>query len=452
MINTLVTVGPNSLTEADINNFMSYTKLFRLNGSHGDIAWHQSAIKLIRKCCSDAFILLDIPGIKPRTANSGNLQINKGQKVYFGSGNVRNKILKIELTKPLPAYDKSLEEFSLNDGQFLFDVEETGSGYIIGRSRDNFTLLPKKGINLPNSIYDDTKQFEIYEKFINKVSNLQIDALGLSFVQNGEVVNKLRCIRSDLILISKIENSEGLRNCSEIAAASDAVMIDRGDLVAEIGYHRLFSGIEEIAFHAKLHGKPLIMATENLESMIDRELPSKSEVVSLAHSSSIGVDCFMLSEETAMSSNAHVIVRWLNDFLVKAPVQTASNNIVMQQERRELDIWRSVSEYKDLPTLIMSKSGRAVTKYLSASPDCELFIITNSEKLKKISRLYRNRLTILMNEMDAKPNIELIYETVKKNIDLVFNSSDQILVIYVSKYAYQPKANTLTILHKDDFQ
>lgn len=452
MINTLVTVGPNSLTEVDINNFMSYTKLFRLNGSHSDIAWHKSAIKLIRKCCSNAFILLDIPGIKPRTANSGNLQIMKGQKVYFGSGNVRNKILQVELTKPLPAYDKSLEEFSLNDGQFLFDVEETGSGYIIGRSRDSFTLLPKKGINLPNSIYDDTKQFEIYKNFINEVSNLHIDALGLSFVQNGEVVNKIRCIRPDLILISKIENSEGLRNCSEIAATSDAVMIDRGDLVAEIGYHRLFAGIEEIARHTKLNGKPLIMATENLESMIDRELPSKSEVVSLAHSASIGVDCFMLSEETALSSNAHVIVRWLNDFLEKAPIQTISKNTVMQQGRRELDIWRSVSEYKDLPTLIMSKSGRAVTKYLSVSPDCELFIITNSEKIKKISRLYRNSLTVLMNGMNAQPNIELIYETVKKNIDLVFNSSDQILVIYVSKYAYQPKANTLTILHKADFQ
>ena len=78
-------------------------------------------------------------------------------------------------------------------------------------------------------------------------------------------------------------------------------MVDRGDLVAEIGYENLFSGIETIAQATKSNGKPLIMATENLESMLDRDMPSKSEVVSLAHSASIGVDCFMLSEETALS-------------------------------------------------------------------------------------------------------------------------------------------------------
>jgi pyruvate kinase len=394
---------------------------------------------------------MDIPGIKPRTANSKDIQISQGQKVYFGPPKEEIDTLQIELTKSLPSYDKSLNSFSLNDGQFLFEVEDTGSDYIVGRSRDSFTLLPKKGINLPNSVYDDTKQFEIYKDFINEVSNLQIDALGLSFIQNGEVVDKLRSIRPDLILISKIENSEGLRNCSEIAARSDAVMIDRGDLVAEVGYHRLFSGIEEIALQAKLHGKPLIMATENLESMIDRELPSKSEVVSLAHSASIGVDCFMLSEETAMSSNAHVIVRWLNEFLEKSYNQKINDKDAVPLKGQELDIWQSVSQYKELPTLIMSKSGRAVARYLSNSPDSRLFVITNSEKLKKMAFLYRNHITILMRNMDASANIELIHETVKENVDLLFSESDKILVIYVSKYANKPRANTLTLLHKNDF-
>ena len=103
----------------------------------------------------------------------------------------------------------------------------------------------------------------------------------------------------NLALVAKIENSEGLRNCIDIVNQSDAIMIDRGDLAAEIGFDRLFGSIIAISDQAKAHGKPLIMATENLETMVDRELPSKSEVMSLSHSISIGVDCFMLSEETA---------------------------------------------------------------------------------------------------------------------------------------------------------
>ena len=75
-------------------------------------------------------------------------------------------------------------------------------------------------------------------------------------------------------------------------------MIDRGDLAAEIGMSSLFRSIEQIAHETKWAGKPLIMATENLETMMVRQLPSKSEVMSIAHSISIGADCIMLSEET----------------------------------------------------------------------------------------------------------------------------------------------------------
>jgi pyruvate kinase len=86
-------------------------------------------------------------------------------------------------------------------------------------------------------------------------------------------------------------------------------MIDRGDLAAEIGFDNLFPAINYISDQTKAHGKPLIMATENLETMLERNVPSKSEVMSIAHSASIGVDCIMLSEETATSKLAKLL--WL---------------------------------------------------------------------------------------------------------------------------------------------
>ena len=174
--------------------------------------------------------------------------------------------------------------FSLNDGQFLFDILETSKNHITGRSRGNFTLLPKKGLNIPGSVYDENLQLEICKNFIREAKALDVDGYGLSFIQNSSVIEELRQEIGNKVLVSKIENSEGLANADEIIASSDAIMIDRGDLAAEIGFTSLYNAVEDITRKTKVNGKPLIMATENLESMSNRETPSKSEVISLAHS------------------------------------------------------------------------------------------------------------------------------------------------------------------------
>ena len=314
MIKTLVTVGPNSLNLDDLTHFAEKTKLFRLNGSHSTVEWHKKAIGMIRDVSPDSFILMDIPGIKPRTENLELTNIKQGEIIHFGEGGGGNKFKTIRLSKPLPKYPSDLKRFSVNDGQFIFETIQTGEGFVVGKSISEFELLPKKGINLPGSVYNEQLQFEIYCEFLKKIEELSIDGIGLSFVQTGELAGKMRSLAKDLVIVSKIENSEGLKNAKAIAKKSDAVMIDRGDLAAEIGLHGLYSAVETIALQTKLLGKPMIMATENLETMINRETPSKSEVMSIAHSASIGADCIMLSEETAVSPNAKIILEWLHGF------------------------------------------------------------------------------------------------------------------------------------------
>ena len=112
--------------------------------------------------------------------------------------------IQVDLTKPLPKRSNKLKSFSVNDGQFLFEVVSSAAEHIEGISRERFTLLPKKGINLPGSVYNEEKQYEIYKDFINNVSSLEIDGLGLSFIQTGELVNNIREISPNLLLISKI--------------------------------------------------------------------------------------------------------------------------------------------------------------------------------------------------------------------------------------------------------
>ncbi len=449
MIKMLITIGPQSVDDVNLKNFSKKTKLFRLNGSHGTLAWHRAAISSIRRVCPDAFILMDIPGIKPRTNNTSPIFIEKNQEVVFGEPALDEGRLIVGLTKEVPPHDENLTKFSINDGQFEFDYVNSGAGYIVGRSRSNFTLLEKKGINLPGSIYDENKQYKIYQQFLKNIIDMDIDGLGLSFVQTGELISKIKSIAPGLVLVAKVENSEGLRNCVDIVQHSDAIMIDRGDLAAEIGFDHLFDAVNCISDQTKAHGKPLIMATENLETMLERNVPSKSEVMAIAHSASIGVDCIMLSEETATAETGQATVAWLENFLTTCSRvnQPKSSSTV---QKKFPSIWRSLLSLEQMPIIIATRSGYALFEYFSVAPEGDVILATQNKKLSKICNLYANRIELIHIDLGNVPS-ETLWDLIKDNSDWLFEQSEQIAVVYVAKYVNTARANSLTIFDRSDF-
>lgn len=451
MTKILVTIGPASTNSEVITEFAKHTKLFRLNGSHNTLEWHKEIVSKIRALVPDAFILLDIPGAKPRTGNTEPISIKKGQTVVFGSPEIRSDELVVALTKPLPALDTNHQHnFSVNDGQYLFDTVEVKDSYVVGRSRGDFLLLPRKGVNLPGSVYNETLQLQICRDFIETVADLDVNGFGLSFIQSGNVVDTLRDIAKDKVLVSKIENSEGLKNASSIIARSDAVMIDRGDLAAEIGFDALYNAVEKISRDTKSNGKPLIMATENLESMAGRDTPSKSEVMSLAHSVSIGADCIMLSEETATADNGQYIVQWLTGFLEQANIQVNPVKIPHQSKKYEM-VWDFVSELKDTSVLLMSKSGYALFSYMAIGNGRGVSIVTNNTRISDVAKLFSGKITVINANLDDTVPIETIWEVIRNNKTDLFCDFDQLVAIYVSKYVKGARANSITVFHKSDF-
>ena len=450
MTRILITIGPASDTEELIEKFSHYDVLYRLNGSHADLAWHRDTVEKIRKKVKDAFILLDVPGVKPRTANNKNINIKKGQQVLFGDYSKSSDLLHIPLTKPLPQLSVAEKMFSVNDGQFLFQVVEIGEQCIIGESQADFELLPRKGVNLPNSIYDEDIQLEIYTDFINEVHELDIDGLGLSFVQTAEIVRKVRALAPNLVMVSKIENTEGLRQCSHIVENSDAIMIDRGDLAAEIGISGLYDAVISISEITKNFGRPLIMATENLETMMTRDLPSKSEVMSIAHSRSIGADCIMLSEETAVAKNGVYTVAWLSGYLKQLTSPIKLHNKV-DRFIKYPEIWRLIKNIGDCPVVLMSKSGHALFEFMAVQSQSEVTLVTNSAKVMAITSLYSNKICIVRAEIEDNMPIETIREVVEHNKSTFFNAYKTIAAVYVSKYVKKPRANCITFFHSSDF-
>ena len=253
-----------------------------------------------------------------------------------------------------------------------------------------------------------------------------------------------------LILISKIENSEGLRNCPEIIDKSDAIMIDRGDLAAEIGLLNLYHSIELIASETKKVGKPLIMATENLHSMINREIPLKNDVMSIAHSISIGSDCIMLSEETATARNGLEILDWLTNFVSDLkPINNSNFNSPSKKKFKEL--WSIVEKIENIPVLIMTKSGYALFEYMMLKPNEPVIVVTTNEKIISVSKLFSNEITIINSIVDKNTPIETLWKVIEENKSLIFKKTKKIAAIFVSKYVQGARANCITFFDKNDF-
>ncbi len=441
----LSTIGPISSSFKSIKALNKYSSTFRLNGSHNTIDWHKKVISKIKKVNNQNQILLDIPGVKPRTANKVEIFIKKNQHVCFFYKNNKFKGLSVPITHPLPN-TKKVSNFTLSDGKFLFKIKERGKNFIIGKSFQNFNLEKKKGLNLPNSIYDNDRQLKLSLKFIDKVKKLKFDLIGLSFIQNSKIIKSLKKKFPQYLIVSKIENSEGLRNAEQICEASDIIMIDRGDLGAEIGNDNLFEAINKILVVAKKNGKPVIMATENLDSMITNNLPSKNDVVTLSYYESLGIETIMLSDETATSKSFINTCSWLYNFLKKK-----SNILNYKKIDSDSFIINFLDKNTQIPLIIFSKKGYLIEKLQKLRFSNKINIFTENTRLYKITKFLKNVECFLINKFVNKNIDNFIKKNVKVHSKLIFKNSDKVFLIYVNFPRKNSRANTITLVSKEDF-
>ena len=449
MIRILATIGPKTDNTDSIEFINSHTQFMRLNGSHADYEWHKGAVDKIRQVNPETIILLDIPGIKPRTSNTENIDIAKGETITFYYEN-EPEAGGISLTRQLPAITELPATFSLNDGQHFFKAISNTETSITGVSLSDFNLKTRKGLNIPGAVYDDDKQQELIVNFLDKFSDIDVDAYGISFVQNANVVKYIKSRFPDKIIVSKLENSEGLRHLDEICEASDVIMIDRGDLAAEIGFGNLYNGVNEISACCKKYGKSLIMATENLSTMMSTSQPSKSDIMSLGHSINVGADCIMLSEETAMASEYRSIVSWLNDFLRNCKTEhLPMDRKTVWKDKNNL-MWSVIDTLpKDLPFIVSSRSGDAMQRVLSCNFD-NLHLITDSQRTRKLAHLYRQNIVVHVDpELRSKVPSELIYEYVRHHSSIVFANHSLALSTFVSKPFSGALADNITFIDKN---
>ncbi len=446
----LPTIGPVSENTFSLKKILTTSDIVRINGSHNTIKWHETISKRVKRINSDTKILLDIPGVKPRTKNLYNLHINKNQIVYFSfeKKNNRKNILNIPCSNKLPKKINKSKLLTLDDGKFVFKILKIYKFGILAKSTYNFDLKSNKGINIPNAIYDDNFQYKQYDKFLQKTKKIKYDAIGLSYVQNGKIIQNIKKNYQNKIIISKIENLEGLNNYKEIIKHSDVIMIDRGDLSAEVGDENLYFSILKIAEETKKNGKPIIMATENLISMNSRQKPSKSEIMSLGFAQQIDFDIIMLSDETAVIKNWNKILNWLKNYLKKTSLK---KNIIEKKNNKTNIIWKLVEKLPDIPIVIFSRKGFALNNIIKFKKNSELIIFSDNEKTITTGAFRKNTNCFKVEKFNKKNFPTFIKKTIKNFKKIIFKNSEQASLIYIAYPDKNSRANTISIVSRKEF-
>lgn len=286
----------------------------RLNFSHGDHVVHGQTVAKIREASklrpgSHVAIMLDTKGPEIRTGtleNGAAVELIGGSELilttdYTFVGNAS----KIACSYPLlPTSVKPKGKILMADGSIVLEVIEVGSDFVKTRVLNSGKLGEKKNMNLPGCRVELPV---IGEKDTNDILNFAIpqgcNFIAASFVQKAEDVQAIRTLLGTrgrhIKIISKIENQAGLVNFDAILAESDAIMVARGDLGMEIPPEKVFLAQKVMISKCNLAGKPVITATQMLESMCKNPRPTRAEASDVANAVLDGTDCVMLSGETA---------------------------------------------------------------------------------------------------------------------------------------------------------
>ena len=317
----IATVGPACNTyEKLLALVQEGVNVFRLNFSHGTHEQHKLVIDHIKKI-NESFtfniaILCDLQGPKLRVGDIENnyLDLKKGDEFYFTNQKCMGTLEHIYMSYPDFHKDVRIgEKILLDDGKIEVLVKEIGSDNRVKvEVLSPGILSSKKGVNLP-----DTKISlpSLSDKDLNDLDFIiaeNIDWVALSFVRRPDDVLQLREIlkskNSNAKIISKIEKPEALEHLREIILASDAVMVARGDLGVELPLEQVPMIQKNIVRKCIHRAKPVIIATQMMESMIDRTRPNRSEITDVANAVMEGADAVMLSGETAMGQYPELVI------------------------------------------------------------------------------------------------------------------------------------------------
>src|SRR5947208_545981 len=310
----VATIGPASESpEILVRLVRAGMNVARLNFSHGDFSHHAELIHRIRDAARTTArrvaIMADLPGPKMRLGKieSEPVQLMPGDRFVLTNQDIVGDAHRVSMSfEPLPRVVKPGDRIFLNDGLVQLVVERVVGNDVECTVAVGGELRSRKGLNLPGIELGISAFTEKDRAALEFALGVGVDAVSQSFVRRAADIEAVREAAAKVgrqpFVIAKIERADALEHFDEILAASDGIMVARGDLGVEVPIQEIAYTQKQLIAKANLAGKPVITATQMLESMVSSRLPTRAEATDVANAILDGTDCVMLSGESAVGN------------------------------------------------------------------------------------------------------------------------------------------------------
>ena len=408
----VATVGPACSEREQLENLLKAgVDVFRLNFSHGELEQKKIWIDQIRDLSvihrKAVSILGDLQGPKIRTGvmRGGSQTLTRGQEVIITTADVEGADGIIPTNyQGLPGDVEPGDRILLDDGQLELEVLRSSGDQVYCRVKQGGLLTDRKGINLPGVKISTPALTEKDYADLEFAIAHELDWVALSFVRTAEEVCQLKQIifdrHSPIRIIAKIEKPEAVANFADILAATDGVMVARGDLGVELPSERVPLIQKRIIRECNEAGKPVITATQMLESMIGNPRPTRAETSDVANAILDGTDAVMLSGETAAGlypvAAVEIINRIAHDVEAeqeeKLPRSFMVENSTFHQNIPDV-IGQGACQVADhvgaAAILAFTQTGSTATLVAKYRPSLPIYAVTPTQQVRRHLALYR---------------------------------------------------------------
>jgi pyruvate kinase len=399
----VATLGPASSDKETLRQmFLSGLNVCRLNFSHGSHEDHAAVVKTIRELNEETglnvAILADLQGPKIRTNEMENngVELVNGSVVTIGIEKVLGTAQRFSINyEKLPQDVQAGERILLDDGKLALEVVQTdGKKEFTAKVIHGGILSSKKGVNFPNTRISMPSLTPKDLEDLDFALAQDVDWIGLSFVRSARDIIELKHIiatkNAKAKVIAKIEKPEAIDDIDEIIRESDGLMVARGDLGVEVPFQKVPLIQKMLITKCITQAKPIIVATQMMETMINNITPTRAEVNDVANAVLDGADAVMLSGETSVGKFPIEVIKTIANIVTEMEQFEGIYNKEELPERNQarfitdsicFNACRLSQRVEANAILTMSFSGYTAYKIASQRPKSTIFVFTSNQQI-----------------------------------------------------------------------
>lgn len=439
----------------------------RFNFSHGSHEEHEARLRMVRRICGEEHapvaMMLDTKGPEIRLRNfaGGKAELKSGKEFTLTTENIEGDARRASVTyADLPKDVKSGDRILLDDGLISLRVREIEGKEIRCVIENSGTIKDHKGVNVPNvSLNMDYMSPQDRSDILFGIEQ-GYDFISASFVRTAEDVRKIRALLDEhgsrMQIIAKIENQSGIDHIAEILEASDGIMVARGDMGVELDFTEIPPLQKRIIRQCVAAGKPVITATQMLDSMIENPRPTRAEITDVANAIYDGTGAIMLSGETAAGKYPVEAVQTM-DAIARRTEEDLVNPRKALTAPGDVTITRATAHAactmaRDTGAkaiLTVSKGGTTARMVSSFRPSTPIIALLIDPQVQRQMSLYWGVIPLSMpNAKDAEQLVEYAVKSAEQS-GLV-EEGDLLVVTAGVPVGVTGSTNMIRILHAGD--